>query len=37
MKIKTLALSVFAALLLTACSNGNKQNEQEAKTQTSDK
>ena len=37
MKIKTLALSVFTALLLTACGNGNKQDELEAKAQTSDK
>lgn len=34
MKIKALTLSIFAALLLTAC--GNKTNEPEAKTTTSD-
>ena len=34
MKIKALTLSIFAALLLTAC--GNKVNEPEAKTTTSD-
>ena len=34
MKIKALILSIFAALLLTAC--GNKANEPEAKTTTSD-
>ncbi len=37
MKIKTLTIGIFAALLLSSCGNGNKANEPEAKTTTSDK
>ena len=37
MKIKTLAFGILAAMLLTACGNSNKSDEQETKAQVSDK